>query len=65
MDFDLIVNKNRSRGIENYIIDKKIDVIAITSRKRNIITSLFRPSLTKELLFRLEIPMLIFHPEIN
>jgi len=65
MDFDLIVNKNRSRGIENYITDKKIDVIAITSRKRNIITSLFRPSLTKELLFRLEIPMLIFHPEIN
>jgi len=63
MDFDLIVNKNRSRGIENYIIDKKIDVIAITSHKRNILTSLFRPSLTKELLFRLEIPMLIFHPE--
>src|SRR5665647_1791037 len=65
MDFDLIVNKNRSRGIENYIIDEKIDVIAITSHKRNIITSLFRPSLTKELLFRLEIPMLIFHPEIK
>src|SRR5665648_835900 len=38
MDFDLIVNKNRSRGIENYIIDEKIDVIAITSHKRNIIT---------------------------
>ncbi|HZK93224.1 MAG TPA: universal stress protein [Prolixibacteraceae bacterium] len=65
MDFDLIVNNNRSRGIENYIIDEKIDVIAITSHKRNIITSLFRPSLTKELLFRLEIPMLIFHPEIK
>ncbi len=63
MDFDLIINKNRSRGIENYIIDNKIDVIAVTSHKRNIITSLFRPSLTKELLFRLDIPMLIFHPE--
>lgn len=61
MDFDLIINKNRARGIESYIIDKAIDIIAVTSHKRNIITSLFKPSLTKELLFRLEIPMLIFH----
>jgi len=65
MDFDLIINKNLAKGIENYIIDKAIDIIAVTSHKRNIITSLFKPSLTKELLFRLEIPMLIFHPENN
>jgi len=62
MDFDLIVNKNRVRGIENFILNKEIDIIAVTSHKRNIITSLFKPSLTKELLFRLGIPMLIFHP---
>ena len=63
MDFDLIVNKNRARGIENYIQDKEIDIIAVTSHKRNIITSLFKPSLTRELLFRLGIPILIFHPK--
>lgn len=61
MDFDLIVNKNKARGIENYIIDKEIDILSVTSHKRNIITSLFKPSLTKELLFKLGIPMLIFH----
>jgi len=61
MDFDLIVNKNRARGIEDYIIDHQIDIIAVTSHKRNIITSLIKPSLTKELLLRLEIPMLVFH----
>ncbi|HEY3388576.1 MAG TPA: universal stress protein, partial [Prolixibacteraceae bacterium] len=65
MDFDLIIDKNRARGIENYIVDKEIDIIAVTSHKRNIITSLLKPSLTKELLFRLEIPMLIFHPKVN
>jgi nucleotide-binding universal stress UspA family protein len=65
MDFDLIINRNRARGIENYIIEKEIDIIAVTSHKRNIITSLFRPSLTKELLFRLGVPMLIFHPTVN
>jgi nucleotide-binding universal stress UspA family protein len=61
MDFNLIVNKNLSLGIENYISEHKIDILAVTSHKRNILTSIFRPSLTKELLFRLEIPMLIFH----
>jgi nucleotide-binding universal stress UspA family protein len=61
MDFDLIINKNKARGIENYITNKEIDIIAVTSHKRNIITSLFKPSLTKELLFQLEIPILIFH----
>ena len=61
MSFDLIVSKNLARGIENYISQHEIDIISVTSHKRNLITSLFRPSLTKELLFRLDIPMLIFH----
>jgi len=61
MDFDLIVNKNLAKGIENYIIEFQIDIISVTSHKRNLITALLKPSLTKELLFRLDIPMLIFH----
>ena len=61
MDFNLIVNKNLTLGIENFILEHEIDIISVTAHKRNLITSLFRPSLTKELLFRLEIPMLIFH----
>jgi len=65
MDFDLIVNKNLAAGIENYIAEHQIDLISVISHKRNLITSLFRPSLTKELLFRLEIPMLIFHAVKN
>lgn len=62
MDFDLIVNKNLSDGIEDYIQNNKIDILAVTSHKRSIFTSLFVPSLTRHLLFRLNIPMLIFHP---
>ena len=61
MKFDLIISKNLARGIENYISEHQMDIISVTSHKRNLITSLFRPSLTKELLFRLDIPMLIFH----
>ena len=61
MDFDLIVNKNLAKGIEDYIKEKEIDILAVTSHKRNLLTALFLPSLTKELLFKLKIPMLIFH----
>lgn len=65
MDFDLIVNKNRARGIENYIVEHQIDILAVSSHKRNILTALFKPSLTKELLLRLEIPILVFHSSSN
>lgn len=61
MDFNLIVNKNLTVGIDHFIAEHKIDIISVTAHKRNLITSLFLPSLTKELLFRLEIPILIFH----
>jgi nucleotide-binding universal stress UspA family protein len=61
MDFDLIVNKNLAKGIEEYITEKEIDIIAVTSHKRNIFSALFMPSLAKELLFKLKIPFLIFH----
>ena len=61
MDFDLIMNKNLAKGIEDYIAGKEIDIIAVTSHKRNIFSALFKPSLTKELLFKLKIPFLIFH----
>jgi nucleotide-binding universal stress UspA family protein len=61
MDFDLIVNKNIIEGIEKYIDDKKIDILAVTTHKRNLITSFLRPSIAKELLFEIHIPLLVFH----
>jgi nucleotide-binding universal stress UspA family protein len=61
MDFDLIISKNLTSGIHDYIIEHQIDIISLTAHKRNMLTSFFKPSVTKELLFRLEIPMLIFH----
>jgi nucleotide-binding universal stress UspA family protein len=61
MDFDLIVSKNLAKGIEAYIAEKEIDIISVTSHKRNIFSALFMPSLAKELLFKLKIPFLIFH----
>jgi len=61
MDFDLIVNKNVISGIEKYIVEKEIDILAVTTHKRNLITSFLRPSIAKELLFEIHIPLLVFH----
>jgi nucleotide-binding universal stress UspA family protein len=61
MFFDLIVNESIIAGIENYIGQKNIDILAITSHKRNIITSFIKPSITRELLFRIQVPLLVFH----
>ncbi len=61
MDFDLIINKNIIEGIEKYIAEKEIDILAVTTHKRNLITSFLRPSIAKELLLQINIPLLVFH----
>ncbi len=44
-----------------YIEQTNIDLLAITSKKRNIISKILHPSLTKRILFNIDIPMLFFH----
>ncbi len=61
MDFDLIIHKNLIEGIEKYIAEKEIDILAVTTHKRNLITSFLRPSVAKELLLQINIPLLVFH----
>lgn len=61
IQYNLIINKSRSKAIEDYIANHDIDILAVTSHKRNLITSLLHPSLARELLFKLKVPMLVFH----
>ena len=65
MKFDLIKNPNLVKGIEKYITEKDIDILAVTTHKRNLITSLLKPSITKELVFEINIPLLVFHSASN
>ena len=65
MKFDLIKNPNLVKGIEKYITEKDIDILAVTTHKRNLITSLLKPSITKELVFEINIPLLVFHSALK
>lgn len=56
-----LIETNKSLdGIEQFVQEKRIDMLAITHKKRNLLTQFFRPSLTKKLLFQTNIPILIF-----
>ena len=49
-------------AIDSYIKEKGINLISLTSRKRNVFEKIFKPSLTKRLFYHSSIPLLVFHP---
>jgi len=61
LECSIIESNNVIKPLETYIQNKSIDIIAMTTHKRNFITSLFYPSKTKKLLFQTDTPLLVFH----
>jgi hypothetical protein len=57
----LIHSKNVLADINEYVQEKKINIISITSRQRGIIDKLFKSDLTKKLFYHTNIPLLVFH----
>jgi nucleotide-binding universal stress UspA family protein len=57
----MIVGKDILESIEKYIEQEKVDIISVTTHKRNMITRLFNPSLAKRMMFHSKTPLLVFH----
>lgn len=57
----LIVGTNTLNGLEKFIDEEKIDILCLTTHKRNMITRLFNPSLARKMVFHSHTPLLIFH----
>lgn len=47
--------------LEDFVQERAIDVIAMTTHHRNLFTKLYHPSLTRKVLFHTNIPLLVFH----
>jgi nucleotide-binding universal stress UspA family protein len=47
--------------LEHFISDKNIDLIAMTRKRRNMITAILHPSISRKILFHTDIPLLVFH----
>lgn len=62
-DFDcrLISGEKIPEALDKFIKDEKIDVLSLTTHKRNMISRLFNPSIAKKVVFHSKTPLLIFH----
>jgi nucleotide-binding universal stress UspA family protein len=60
----LLETSDIQTGIEDFIKDHNIDVLAVTTRKRNIITRIFKRSMTRKFLFHSHIPLLVFRAKL-
>ena len=58
---DIIEHSDVLQGIEDYIDEKDIDLLALTTHKRRLFERLFNPSITNKMLFHTNIPLLVFH----
>lgn len=60
-DCHLIHSKNLSEAIDQYIQENQINVLALTTHRRNMLTRLFNPSITQALVLHTQTPILVFH----
>jgi len=58
--YDLVVSDDVINGLEMYMRNNSIDVIALTSHNRGVLARFFTPSITKILLNRVNKPLLVF-----
>jgi len=46
---------------KNYIAEKEITLVALTHLKRNLLSKMLNPSITKKMLYQSNVPVLLFH----
>lgn len=61
----LLETMDVQQGFEDFINEQDIDVVAVTTHKRNFITRIFNRSITRKFLFHGHIPLLIFKASAN
>ncbi|MGE4586535.1 MAG: universal stress protein [Mangrovibacterium sp.] len=49
------------KDLENYIEKNNIDILSLTTHKRNMITRIFNPSIARKMVFHVKTPLLVFH----
>ena len=55
------MSDNLLKGLEQYIKDNQIDIIALPSYKRNIFARLFNPSIARKMIFHSDTPLLVMN----
>lgn len=58
-DYGILSESELNEEIERYIRTKEIDVLALTTSKRNIFARMFNPSIARKMLFHTDTPLLV------
>lgn len=59
--YDVVMNDNLLKGLDQYINDNQIDIITLTSYKRNIFARLFNPGIARKMIFHSDTPLLVIN----
>lgn len=57
----MIVGNDVLQTLEDFMEHEKVDLLSLTTHKRNMISRLFNPSLARKMVFHTHIPLLVFH----
>ncbi|MCY1720682.1 universal stress protein [Prolixibacteraceae bacterium Z1-6] len=60
-DCKLIMGSDVLETLDSYLKHESIDVLALTTHKRGMISRLFNPSLARKMVFHTNTPLLVFH----
>ncbi|MBP5307180.1 MAG: universal stress protein [Paludibacteraceae bacterium] len=61
IEYSLLQDSDVLKALDEYVKEKNIDVISLNTRKRNLLTRIFNPSIARKMIFHAKTPMLIFH----
>lgn len=59
--YDVVKDDDLLKSLDKYIKDNGIDIIALTSRKRNVFSRLFNPSIAQRMIFHSDTPLMMLN----
>ncbi len=62
--YDIVTNDDLLSHLEHYIRNNHIDIITLTSYKRNIFSRLFNPGIARKMIFHSDTPLLVVYGQI-
>jgi nucleotide-binding universal stress UspA family protein len=60
-DCRLVHSKNLPEAIDHFIQKNHIDVLALTTHRRNLLTRFFNPGIARKMVLHTQTPILVFH----
>lgn len=57
----LVRNRKFPEAVDQFIKEQQIDLLALVTHRRNLLTRLFNPGITRKMVLHTHMPLLIFH----